>query len=120
MLREIAGLLTGDRFRGLIDEQPELVERLGEPGSLIDVAVEVLDLEPYQREYLEAFPGVLQEAVRASIVEAAAEGKSINMQYSPGYDFDVRVWDYGDDIGIHVSGPYPPNFPRDGFERKGP
>ena len=46
---------------------------------------------------------------------AASAGKAIHLQYSPGYDFSVQLWDYGTALSVHISGPYPPDFPRNSY-----
>ena len=119
MIDLLARQLTAEALTELVERRPEVAARMGEAGSLVDVAVDILNLEDHQRAYLEAIPSVLREAIRAAIVEAVAGEKGVQVQYSPAYDFAVRVWDYGDAVGIHVSGPYPPEFPKDGFQRPG-
>jgi hypothetical protein len=32
----------------------------------------------------------------------------------PGYEFEIRLWDFGEAVSVHLSGPYPPTFPRAG------
>jgi len=83
-----------------------LVERLGEPGKFVEVSAELLGLSEEQAAYLDAIPKALQEAIRATVVAAVADGKAVHVQYSPGYDYEVRLWDYGEAVSVHLSGPY--------------
>jgi hypothetical protein len=114
--------LTADKLNPLLTKQsiaamdPEIVDRLRAPGSLVDVAVTHGDLASHEQGYLEAIPAPLIEAMRAAIVVAIDAGQAVHLQYSPGYDFEVRCWDYGSAISIHLSGPYPTDFPREGFD----
>lgn len=110
---KLSPLLTKQSIVGM---DPALVAQLREPGSLIDIAVSHGDLAPHEQGYLEAIPAPLVEAMRAAIVVAIDAGQAVHLQYSPGYDFDVRLWDHGGAIGVHLSGPYPPDFPRQGFD----
>ncbi|MEO7571994.1 MAG: hypothetical protein ABIX10_06115 [Acidimicrobiales bacterium] len=102
--------------QGVADLDADLVDQLRVPGSLINIAVTHGDLAPHEQGYFEAIPAPLIEAMRAAIVVAIDAGQAVHLQYSPGYDFEVRLWDYGDAISIHLSGPYPPDFPRGDFD----
>jgi len=113
MADNLSQLLTKE---SIVAMDPELVEQLRAPRSLVDIAVDHGRLGSRERSYLEAIPAPLVEAMRAAIVVAIDAGQAVHLQYSPGYDFEVRLWDYGDAISIHLSGPYPPDFPREGFE----
>ena len=114
--------LIADKLSPLLTRQsvaamdPDLVDQLRVPGSLIDLAVTHADLASHEQGYFEAIPAALIEAMRAAIVVAIDAGQAVHLQYSPGYDFEIRLWDYGDAISIHLSGPYPPDFPREGFD----
>lgn len=110
---KLSQLLTKESIPGI---DPDLVDRLREPGSLVDIAVTHGDLESQEQGYLDAIPAPLIEAMRAAIVVAIDAGQAVHLQYSPGYDFEVRLWDYGEAISIHLSGPYPPDLPREGFD----
>ena len=90
-----------------------VLEQLARPGSLLEVAQTLLDLGAEELEYLRAIPTVLQEALRAAINQAVAAGKPVQLQYSPGYEFEVRMWDYGQAVSIHLSGPYTADAERD-------
>ena len=83
---------------------------------MVTIATTHGDLASHEQGYFEAIPAPLIEAMRAAIVAAIDAGQAVHLQYSPGYDFEVRLWDYGDAISIHLSGPYPPDFPREGFD----
>lgn len=113
MIEKLAPLLTLDNIPSI---DPGLVDQLRVPGSLVGLAVTHADLDSQEQAYLEAIPTPLIEATRAAIVVAIDAGQAVHLQYSPGYDFEVRLWDYGDAISIHLSGPYPPDFPRAGFD----
>lgn len=110
---KLSPLLTKQSIAGM---DPDLVDQLRVPGSLVDIAVTHGDLASHEQGYFEAIPAPLIEAMRAAIVVAIDGGQAVHLQYSPGYDFEVRLWDHGDAIGIHLSGPYPPDFPREGFD----
>jgi hypothetical protein len=107
--------LTSESVRGMVEQNHPVVAQLGEHDSLVDAA-KTLGLEDYEAAYVAAIPISLREGIRAAIVEAASAGKAIHLQYSPGYDFSVQMWDYGEGLSVHLSGPYPPTFPRDGYE----
>lgn len=109
---KLSPLLTKQSIAGM---DPDLVGQLQVPGSLVNIAVTHGDLASHEQSYLEAIPAPLIEAMRAAIVVAIDARQAVHLQYSPGYDFEVRLWDHGDAIGIHLSGPYPPDFPRGGF-----
>lgn len=113
---KLTGILTTESIRTMLEEHPEVLEQLRARDSLIDVGKEWAGLEEHEAEYIQAIPAALREGMRAAIVEAAAAGKAIHLQYSPGYDFSVQMWDYGAALSVHVSGPYPPNFARDSYE----
>lgn len=117
---KLAAVLTGEAVQATLEGQPEVLERLRERGSLLDVAAELGGLADHEKEYLASIPPTLLEAMRGAVVEALAAGKAVHVQYSPGYDFEIRLWDYGDAVSVHVTGPYPPQFPRDGFKPASP
>ncbi len=93
----------------------DLVGRLREPGSLVEVLKAEAELEDYEVEYLSSIPDALVESMRAAAVSALAAGKAVHLQYSPAYDFEVHVWDFGHAVSLHLGGPYPPDFPRAGW-----
>ena len=108
-VQKINMALTAESVRALA-EDAALAEQFSRPGSLVDVASSLLELSDQEIEYLRAIPSALQEAARASIADAVSNGKAVQVQYSPAYDFEVRVWDFGEAISLHISGPYPRDF----------
>jgi hypothetical protein len=115
LMDKLTPALTAEAIQILKTQSPEIVAELGQPGTLVDVAAGVVSLEQHEIDYLQAVPTALREAVRATIASAIEDDKAVNVQYSPAYDFEVRVWDYGGAVSVHLSGPYPPSFPRAGF-----
>ncbi|HEX2382296.1 MAG TPA: hypothetical protein VHI95_06645 [Acidimicrobiales bacterium] len=113
---KLTSILTTEAIQTMLSENPEVLEQLREPNSLIGIATQWGGLEPHEVEYLEKIPRSLREGVRAAVVEVAAKGKPIHLQYSPGYDFSVQMWDYKTALSVHVTGPYPPSFPREGYD----
>ena len=114
-IHKLAPALTDDAISTMKENNPEILESLREPGSLVDVADNAVGFATHERAWLEAIPPALQEGMRAAIVSAMDDGKAVHLQYSPGYDFEIRVWDFGDAVGVHISGPYGPTFARDEF-----
>ncbi len=114
VIDKLAEILKCDVVTGVGDDDEGLL-RLSEPGSLIDEAKAGAGLTDDEAAYLHDMPPALLEGMRAAIVEAIKTDKAIHLQYSPAYDFQVRLWDYGDAVSIHVSGPYPPNHQRPGW-----
>lgn len=90
----------------------DLADRLREASDLIEALEAEVELESHEVDYLSSIPFTLREALRVAAAEALAQGKSVHVQFSPGYDFSVSIWDYGSGVSLHVSGPYPPEFPR--------
>lgn len=115
-IAKLAPHLTSEAL-GEVD--PEIAAQLQARGSLLDVAASVAELEEHEVAYLQSIPRALRDAVQAVIVTAIEDGKAVHLQYSPGYDFEVRLWDYGQAISVHLAGPYGPEFPRDSFEQPG-
>lgn len=110
----INAAMSLEAVRGL-QGSPELLEQLTTRGAFVDVARTMLDLGDAQIEYLQAIPTALQEAIRSAVAEAVTAGKAVQFQYSPAYDFEVRLWDFGEAVSVHVSGPYPTDVPRDRY-----
>ncbi len=102
----------------LVREHPEEVEALSRPGTLVDVATRVLKLDAAGRSYLEAMPSPLREAMRAAIFDALSAGQSVQLAYSPHYDFELRFSDYGEALTIHVKGPFDTASPGDAYRTK--
>jgi hypothetical protein len=112
---KLTSILTTEAIRTLLEEHPEVLEQLRERYSLTAVAQEWAGLTDPEVQYLEAIPQALREGIRAAVAEAASDGKAVHVQYSPGYDFSVQMWDYGAGMSVHVTGPYPPDYPRNSF-----
>jgi hypothetical protein len=110
-------VLSSEAVNQIRSETPEVIDQLRERGSLVDAAKQLAGLTDDEASYLEAIPTALMEGMRAAITEALDSGKAVHLQYSPAYDFSVQLWDYGDAVSIHVSGPYPPDYPRDSYQR---
>lgn len=108
--------LTQEGVQRLVEQDAGLVERLGRPGGLVEVADEVLGCGPDVRAYLEAVPSAVQEAIRAGVTDALRRGRPVQLSFSPAYDFEARVYEYGGAVAIELKGPYtPPPFPRDAY-----
>jgi hypothetical protein len=115
MMSSIQAALTPEAIDRVRREQPELIDQLNTPGTLDDLAGTVADLNDRDRAYLRAVPPALREGIRAAIASAIEENKAIHVAYTPGYDFEVRLNDHVEGIGVHLTGPYTPTFPRDGY-----
>ena len=88
------------------DPGSEFHSQLETRGQLVNAVNTGLGLSTQEAAYFEAIPPTLREGLRATVFQALSEGKSVQVQYSPGYDFEVRLWDYGGAVSVHVSGPY--------------
>lgn len=115
MMYKIQGALTPEAIDTVRRNQPELIDQLNTPGTLDDLAGTVADLNDRDMAYLRAVPPALREGIRAAIASAIRDDKAIHVAYTPGYDFEVRLNDYVQGISVHLTGPYPPTFPRDGY-----
>lgn len=106
------------RLRELLASEEEraarVLDKLAERGGLVDVLHELVGLEVDERAYLESIPSVLREAMAGAALQAFSEDKALFVHYSPGYDFEVRLMDYGRAVSLHLVGPYPP-YPRAGY-----
>ncbi len=93
------------------------LERLGRPGGLHELAAEKAELDDDEMRYMAAFPPRLIEAIRAVLHDVAnAENKPmVELQFLPGYEFEVRFIEYGDQLTIHLRGPFAEPFPRDSY-----
>lgn len=105
VMAELQRALDPERVGRLADD-PEFLQRLGEEDGLLDAVQRVVELPEQGRAYLEDIPVALREALRAAVRTAVSDGKAVQLQYSPGYDFEVRMWDYGGAVSVHLSGPY--------------
>jgi hypothetical protein len=115
-MRKVVNLLRPERLEELYNQNPDLLERLGRPGELLPMAKEFGDLTPVEAEYLEAIPSPLLEGIRAAVVDTINSGREVHVSYAPGYDFNVSIHDTVESVGVHLTGPYPPHFPRQGYE----
>ena len=106
MLEKLNAAMSFGAVQALADDPGDLLERLATPGSLVEVAESVLG-EDVDVSYLRDMPSALQEAIRAAVSDALQNGKAVQLQFSPAYDFGVKIWDFGDAVSVHVSGPYP-------------
>jgi hypothetical protein len=103
---------------GNIDTEHLSFQNLRNPDALIDVTRDNELVHPDGIEYLELLPQTLLEGIRATIVRAVELGKAVQFQYSPAYEFGVKIWDYGEGIGIHLEGPDPDGFTRPDFKNE--
>jgi hypothetical protein len=112
--------LTTQGVQELKENNPDLVERLGQRGTLVDIASEHLGLGGEDTDYLNAFPPAVLEAVRAAIYEAIQNDQAVHMLFKPAYDFGAEIFDVGEAIGIQLSGPYPGQrgFPRSTYVKR--
>jgi hypothetical protein len=115
MMFKLQGALTPEAIATLRRDAPDVLEQLKVPGNLVEVAGNVLDLDSNDIAYLEAIPPALREGLRAAISAAIEAEKPVHVGFSPGYDFEVRIWDYEQGVSVHLSGPYPPTIPHDRF-----
>jgi hypothetical protein len=115
MMSKIQAALTPEAIRDIKQNQRELIDQLNRPKTLVELAGNVAGLDDRDRTYLEAVPPALREGIRAAIASAIEDDKAVHVAYSPGYDFEVRLNDYVEGISVHLTGPYPPTFPRDGY-----
>ena len=118
MVAQTNDVLSSASTIKLVREFPDAFAKLAEPGSLVDVAREVLKVDRSGLDYLSAMPTAVQEAIRAAIYDALTErkgkpAKPVQISYMPSYDFGVQVVDYGQAVSIQVSGPYSSSSPRE-------
>ena len=113
--------LRRDAEVGQDAEAQRLLDRLGQPGGLADIAAERGELEDHEVEYLSAFPPRLIEGIRAVLHDAVMsdEPPTIELQFLPGYDFEVRLLEWGNQLTIHLRGPFAAPYPRDSFRAGG-
>ncbi|HUW02788.1 MAG TPA: hypothetical protein VMW08_10590 [Acidimicrobiales bacterium] len=114
MIDKLAKVLEYDVVSAIAADDDGIL-RLSNPGSLVDEAKASAGLTDDEAAYLADIPPVLLESMRAAIVEAVKANQAIHVQYSPAYDFSVRIWDYGQAVSIHVTGPYPPDYSRNSW-----
>jgi hypothetical protein len=117
-LRKLVPVLFAEVIKVLMSERPDLLEMLREGAPLEDVADAAVGLEGVEREYFEAMPRAVKESIRGALLAAIADEKDVNIQFSPAYDFEVRVWDFGEAVGIHLGGPYAPGYDPERFRSR--
>jgi len=117
MVEKINAVLAGGSVAGLKDDG-DLMERLARPGSLLEVARDLLDLTDEDHEYLEAIPPAVRDAIRAAIHAALEDGRPVHVSFHPSYDFEARVFDYVTAVGIELHGPYTLPAPRSSYTYK--
>ena len=106
---KLASLITKDAVMSF-DEN--VLESLRVPDSLLQLAEVHGDLTGAELDYLSAVPPALLEGVRAAMVVAIEAQQAVHLHFTPGYDFQVRLSDYGEALSIHLIGPYSAPFPR--------
>jgi hypothetical protein len=116
VMRKLIDLARPERIQQLLDERPDVAERLGTPGELLPVVQELGELTDAEMEYLQAIPSPLLEGIRAALVDTISSGRAVHVSYAPGYDFNVSIHDSVESVGVHLTGPYPPHLPRHGYE----
>ncbi|MET0904378.1 MAG: hypothetical protein ABWZ52_14160, partial [Acidimicrobiales bacterium] len=116
VMRKLIDLLRPERLTALGEQHPELLERLGTPGELLPIVEEFGELTPVEAEYLQTIPSPLLEGMRAAMADTFLSGRGVFVSYAPGYDFSISIHDSVESVGVHLSGPYPPHLPRDGYE----
>jgi hypothetical protein len=116
-VEKLNGVLTAGAIRERLGENPEALDRLRSPDEVFNLAREMGGLDDAELAYLTDIPMALVHGIRGAVAQAASQGQSVHFQYSPGYDFSVQMWDYGAALSVHVSGPYPPDYPRNNYRR---
>ncbi len=106
-LQKVATGLAKESLEGLAGDEG-LVEKLARPGSLVELAEEVLDLEDWEVAYLRDIPRSVQEAIRSVIHDVASErgDRHIAIYYTPAYDFSVSIHEFDRTAVVHLHGPY--------------
>jgi hypothetical protein len=107
-VRKLAPALHAEATKTHMTANPDHLESLRNGAPLADVAHAAVGLTDDEREYFESMPRAVAEAIRGALLAAITDEKDVHIQFSPAYDFEVRVWDFGDAVGVHVGGPYTP------------
>src|SRR5262245_566102 len=107
-LRKLARGLWIQHLKDIIAANPDLLTQLQAGADIVDLAESAVELTGDERKYLDAMPEVIKEAIRGTVITSVTQEKDVHVQFSPGYDFELRVWDHGEAIGLHLSGPYEP------------
>jgi hypothetical protein len=85
-----------------------LTETLARRGGLRDVIKNLLpDMPADEAAWFDAIPDVQQEAMRAVINEVVASDGALELdvQFTPAYDYAVKIFDFDTQVVIRVSGP---------------
>src|SRR5262245_10747908 len=106
LVDKLAERLTQSAVAGITTDDATLAQ-LRQEDSLIDVAWDVADLSESELAFLQLLPQTMREGIRAVVARGVALHKAIHFQYSPAYEFGLQVWDYGQGVSVHISGPYP-------------
>lgn len=99
--------------RGLYDA---FVGEMSRPGSLFKLATQYLNVSKEDKAYLKDVPPRMQEAMRAIVLDVVQNGGNLDIQFWPGYDFELRVAEYADEVLIHLRGPYSSPYARDSYK----
>jgi len=108
--------LTAEAIQDRLGRDPGVLDRLRDHDSLVDLATEVGGLTEDEAGYISDIPPALRQGIGAAMAQAASEGKAVHVSYMPGYDFSVQIADHVTGLSVHLSGPYPPNYPRNSFQ----
>lgn len=88
-------------------------------GDLADSldALPGVSLSTDMKAFVQTWPSALQAAVRAAITDnlsrAASQRVPVVLSWTPGYDYDVRIWDIRNtdsshgELTIHLTSRYP-------------
>jgi hypothetical protein len=108
--------LTAEAVQTLQSGDSRFLEELGQKGGLASVAQSHLGLSDENTRYIASIPSSVQEAIRSAIHDAVSNGRAVHLTFKPGYDFGAEVWEFGDAVGVQLTGPYTgAAFPREGF-----
>jgi hypothetical protein len=117
MMMKLNQHLTAEAIQNGIAQDPGVLDRLRHHDSLVDLATELGQLDEDEAKYLADIPPSLRQGIGAAVAHAASEGRAVHVHYSPGYDFSVQLWDHVTGLSVHVSGPYPPDYPRKSYQQ---
>jgi hypothetical protein len=116
MMMKVNQHLTAEALQTRVSQDPGVLDRMRHHDSLVDLATEIAGLDEDEASYLADIPPSLRQGIGAAVAQAASEGKAVQVSYSPAYDFGVQLWDHVTGLTVHVSGPYPPNYPRNSYQ----
>jgi len=114
-LRKLARGLWIQHPKDIIAANPDLLTQLRAGADIPDLAESAVDLTANERKYLDAMPQVIKEAIRGTVITSVTLEEDVHVQFSPGHDVELRVWDHGEAIGWHLSGPDEPGKAPVGF-----